>query len=432
MDNIENKNLTDSLDFVQLPVVPLRGLVVFPKMNLHFDVGRKKSLAALNAAMEKDQKILLITQREAAVDDPKLSDLYDMGVICTIRQMIKIPNTGNMRVVVEGIQRANIVTLVRLRPYLTCIADVIDSGKFVTTENDIAYARALKKEFEIYASMLSKISNEVLSKIMSIENIDELCDYICANTFFDYGEKQKVLEEINVHKRLKMLLVMLKKENVTIEMEAEIQEKVQKEIDKSQREYFLREEMRVISDELGDNEDPVQEADGYKEKINALSCSDEVREKLLKEADKLMKMPPGSHEGTVVRTYLDRCLEIPFGKFTKDSINLEKSYKILDKDHYGLDKVKTRIVESLAVLKRNPDFNGQIICLYGPPGVGKTSIVKSLASSMNRKYVRVALGGIHDEAEIRGHRRTYIGAMPGRIIDAVTKSGVMNPIVLLD
>ena len=190
--------------------------------------------------------------------------------------------------------------------------------------------------------------------------------------------------------------------------------------------------MNVITDELGDSEDHVQEADEYRQKVNALACSDEIKEKLLKECDKLMKMPSGSHEGTVVRTYIDKCLEIPFGKYTKDSISLEKARKVLDRDHYGLDKVKTRIVESLAVLKRNPDFSGQIICLYGPPGVGKTRIVKSLATSMNRKYVRVALGGVHDEAEIRGHRRTYIGSMPGRIIDAIIKSGVMNPIVLLD
>ncbi len=432
MDELKENYITDSLDFIQLPVVPLRGLVVFPGMNLHFDVGRKKSLAALNAAMERDQKILLIAQKDSSVDNPKHEDIFDTGVICKIKQMIKISNTGNLRVIVEGIERANLVTIVKERPYLIGIADIIDSGKFVTTENDIAYARVLKKEFEIYASMISKISSEVISKVMSLEDVIELCDYVCANTFFDYTQKQKVLEEINVHKRLRLLLLMLKKENVAIEMETEIQEKVQKEIDKNQREYYLREELRVITDELGETDDPVAEADGYKERITKLECSDEIKDKLLKEADKLMKMPSGSHEGTVVRNYLDKCLDIPFGKFTKDSINLEKSRKVLDKDHYGLDKVKTRIVESLAVLKRNPDFSGQIICLFGPPGVGKTSIVKSLASSMNRKYVRVALGGIHDEAEIRGHRRTYIGAMPGRIIDAVIKSGVMNPIILLD
>ncbi len=425
--NIEKKN-----EFLHVPVVPLRGLVVFPGMNLHFDVGRKKSLEALRTAMDRGQKILLVAQRDASVDDPKLEDMFDIGVVCNIKQMIKIPNTGNLRVIVEGIERARLESLIQERPYLSGIVDIIYSDSIIKTENDIAYARALKKEFDVYASIVTKISNEVVTKLMSIENISELCDFVCANTFFDYLDKQKVLSELNVHKRLKMLLIMLKKENVTLEMEAEIQEKVQKEIDKSQREYFLREEMRVISDELGEGENPLEEADEYKTKIIALQCSEEIKKKLLSEADKLAKMPFGSHEGTVVRNYIEKCLEIPFGKYTKDSINIEKSRKILDKDHYGLDKVKTRITETLAVLKRNPEFNGQIICLYGPPGVGKTSIVKSLASSMNRKYVSVALGGIHDEAEIRGHRRTYIGAMPGRIIDAVIKSGVLNPIILLD
>ena len=426
------KNMSDVIEFEELPVVPLRGLVVFPGMNLHFDVGRKKSINALNAAMNNKQRILLITQKDSAVDDPSFNDIFGMGVICKVKQMIKIPNTKNLRVVVEGLERANLVSLVTEKPYIVGIVDAIHSGSYIETENDVAYARALKKEFEVYASMMTKISDEVISRILSLKNINELCDYICANTFFDYAEKQKILEETNVHKRIRKLLVLLKKENVTIEIEAEIQEKLQQEIDKNQKEYYLREEMRVISEQLGDSEDPVQEADEYREKINSLKCSDEIKEKLLKEAEKLMKMPTGSHEGTVVRNYLDKCLEIPFGKFTKDSINLDKSRKVLDRDHYGLDKVKTRIVESLAVLKRNPEYNGQIICLYGPPGVGKTSVVKSLASSMNRKYVRVALGGIHDEAEIRGHRRTYIGAMPGRIIDAVIKSGVMNPIILLD
>ncbi len=425
--DIEKKN-----DFLHVPVVPLRGLVVFPGMNLHFDVGRKKSLEALRSAMDRGQKILLIAQRDASVDDPKLNDMFEIGVICNIKQMIKIPNTNNLRVIVEGIERARLTSLIQERPYLSGIVDIIYPDSFVTTENDTAYARALKKEFDVYASIVTKISNEVVSKLMSIENIGELCDFVCANTFFDYLDKQKVLSELNVHKRLKMLLVMLRKENITLDMEAEIQEKVQKEIDKSQREYFLREEMRVISEELGDGENPLEEADEYKTKINALECADEIKQKLLAEADKLAKMPFGSHEGTVVRNYIEKCLEIPFGKYTKDSINIDKSRRILDKDHYGLDKVKTRITETLAVLKRNPEFNGQIICLYGPPGVGKTSIVKSLAASMNRKYVRVALGGIHDEAEIRGHRRTYIGAMPGRIIDAVIKSGVLNPIILLD
>ena len=427
------ENIIDMTEFKEIPVIPLRGIVLFPKMTLHFDVGRKKSISALKYAMNKDQRIMLIAQRDASIDNPKMDDMFEIGVICEIKQLVRLPNSNNLRVVVEGINRASLITIMQEKPFLVGVADTtIDEIKSTATPRDIAYSRAVKSEFETYASNFSKISNEVISKIISITDISELADYICANSFFDYTEKQKILEEYNVSKRIAAVLALLKRENETLNLEAEIQAKVQREIDKGQREYFLREEMKVISDELGETDNPVEEADEYKQKIAQLMCSNEVREKLLKECDKLMKMPSGSHEGTVIRNYIDKCLEIPFGKYSKDSINLEKARKTLDKDHYGLDKVKDRIVESLAVLKRNPQFNGQIICLYGPPGVGKTSIVKSLAKSMNRKYVRVALGGIHDEAEIRGHRRTYIGAMTGRIIDAVIKSGTMNPIILLD
>lgn len=431
MEDIKEK-IVDLSDFIEMPIIPLRGLVVFPGMSLHFDVGRKKSISALRNAMSKDQRIFLISQRDAAVDEPKIEDMFDMGVICTIKQMIKIPNSSNLRVIVEGIQRADLITIYQQKPYLAGVVDVVNTISYEPSPKDVAYTRALKKEFEHYASKISKISNEVISKIIAIKDIGELADFISANTFFDYVDKQKILEEINPQKRVQHLLVLLKNENETLDIEARIQEKVQKEIDKNQREYYLREEMRVISDELGEGESPAEEADDYRKRVESLECSDDIKQKLFKECDKLMKMPSGSHEATVVRNYLDKCLEIPFGSFTKDSINLEKSRKVLDRDHYGLDKVKTRIVESLAVYKRNPEFSGQIICLYGPPGVGKTSIVKSLAKSMNRKYVRVALGGVHDEAEIRGHRKTYIGAMTGRIVDAVIKSGVMNPVILLD
>ncbi|MFR5371591.1 MAG: endopeptidase La, partial [Eubacterium sp.] len=325
-----------------------------------------------------------------------------------------------------------LITIIQPKPFLVGVINEIDEKIAPQTPENNAYARLLKDEFENYALKIAKVSNEVISKIISINEIGELADFICANTFFDYQDKQKILNEFDPQKRAEMLFTLLKNENLTLNIEAEIQEKVNKEVDKNQREYYLREEMKVIADQLGDGENPIEEADEYREKIDALKCSDEIKAVLYKECDKLMKMPLGSHEATVVRNYLDKCLEIPFGIYTKNSINLEKSRKILDKDHYGLDKVKTRIIESLAVYKRNPGYAGQIICLYGPPGVGKTSIVKSLAKSMNRNYVRVALGGIHDEAEIRGHRKTYIGAMTGRIIDALIKSGSMNPIILLD
>ncbi len=430
--NNNRENIVDLSGFSEIPAIPLRGLVVFPKMTLHFDVGRRKSIAALKYAMEKNQKIFLVAQRDASVDEPSIDDVYDTGVICHIKQMLKIPNSANLRVIVEGVQRASLITIFQDKPYMMCVVDGLDEKETTDDIRTSACIRMVKKEFRNYASTYSKISNEVISKIISINEAGELADYVASNTFFECDEKQRILEELDPQKRLELLLVQLTKENATIDYEIELQKKVQQEIDKNQKEYYLREEMRVIADQLGEAENPIEEADAYRETISALSCDEEIKAKLLRECDKLMKMPSGSHEATVVRNYIDNCLRIPFGKYTKDSINLEKARKILDRDHYGLDKVKSRIIESLAVFKRNPDFSGQILCLYGPPGVGKTSIVKSLAKSMNRKYVRVALGGVHDESEIRGHRRTYIGAMPGRIVDAVIKSGVMNPIILLD
>ena len=432
MSEIVDTSNTEFNEFMHMPIVALRGLTVFPGMNLHFDVGRKKSIAALKNAMNNDQRIFLVAQKDAGVNEPELDDLYEVGVVCEIKQMIKIPNSPNLRVAVEGLCRGDLITIIQPKPFLVGVINEIDEKIAPQTPENNAYARLLKDEFENYALKIAKVSNEVISKIISINEIGELADFICANTFFDYPDKQKILNEFDPQKRAEMLFALLKNENLTLNIEAEIQEKVNKEVDKNQREYYLREEMKVIADQLGDGENPIEEADEYREKIDALKCSDEIKVILYKECDKLMKMPLGSHEATVVRNYLDKCLEIPFGIYTKNSINLEKSRKILDKDHYGLDKVKTRIIESLAVYKRNPGYAGQIICLYGPPGVGKTSIVKSLAKSMNRNYVRVALGGIHDEAEIRGHRKTYIGARTGRIIDALIKSGSMNPIILLD
>lgn len=428
--NESNENL-----FLELPIIPLRGIVVFPKMVLHFDVGRKKSIKALQKAMDDDQKVFLVCQKDASVDEPNIDDMYDVGVICTIRQMMRIPGSENMRVVVEGDERATLYSFTSVKPYIGGLVEIAgdnNSNLEISEDEDKAYQRIIKREFERYASLMPKISNEVIAKVISIKNSGELADFVCSNTFLDYYEKQDVLSALDPSERICQLVVYLKKENNALEIESEIQEKVQNEIDKSQREYYLREEMKVITEALGESDNPLEEAEEYKSKVSALKCSDDIKEKLLKECDKLAKMPSGSHEGTVERNYLDKCLEIPFGKYTKDSINLEKSRKILDKEHYGLDKVKERIVDSLAVYKRNPEFNGQILCLAGPPGVGKTSIVKSLAKSMGRKYVRIALGGIHDEAEIRGHRKTYIGSMPGRIVEAVIKSGVMNPIILLD
>lgn len=415
-----------------VPAIPLRGLVVYPGMTLHFDVGRKKSIKALNSAMENDQLIFLVAQTDPSIDDPTGNDVFGVGVVCEVRQMMKIPNSTNYRVIVKGIQRATLIDMFLDNGYFSATIENAHIIKADYNEQNEAYVRLLKKEYEEYASMFKKISNDVVTAIIETESVGELCNIVCENSFFSYKDKQSILEEFDETECIKKLLLLIKKEITTLHLEAEIQEKLQKEVDKNQREYYLREEMKVISDELGEGENPAEEADEYRNKISSLKCDDKIKDKLYKECDKLMKMPSGSHEGTVIRTYLDKCLQIPFGKYSKDRINLKQSRSILDKDHFGLDDVKDRITEALAVLKRSSELAGQIICLAGPPGVGKTSIVKSLAKSMNREYVRIALGGVHDEAEIRGHRRTYIGAMAGRITEALISAKTMNPIILLD
>ncbi len=415
-----------------VPAIPLRGLVVYPGMTLHFDVGRKKSIKALNTAMENDQLIFLVAQTDPSIDDPTGDDVFGVGVVCEVRQMMKIPNSSNYRVIVKGIQRATLIDMFLDNGYFNATIENAHIIKADYNEQNEAYVRLLKKEYEEYASMFKKISNDVVTAIIETESVGELCNIVCENSFFSYKDKQSILEEFDETECIKKLLLLIKKEITTLHLEAEIQDKLQKEVDKNQREYYLREEMKVISDELGEGENPAEEADEYRNKISSLKCDDKIKDKLYKECDKLMKMPSGSHEGTVIRTYLDKCLQIPFGKYSKDRINLKQSRSILDKDHFGLDDVKDRITEALAVLKRSSELAGQIICLAGPPGVGKTSIVKSLAKSMNREYVRIALGGVHDEAEIRGHRRTYIGAMAGRITEALISAKTMNPIILLD
>ncbi|WP_296976991.1 endopeptidase La [uncultured Eubacterium sp.] len=415
-----------------VPAIPLRGLVVYPGMTLHFDVGRKKSIKALNTAMENDQLIFLVAQTDPSIDDPTGDDVFGVGVVCEVRQMMKIPNSTNYRVIVKGIQRATLIDMFLDDGYFSATIENAHIIKADYNEQNEAYVRLLKKEYEEYALMFKKISNDVVTAIIETDSVGELCNIVCENSFFSYKDKQSILEEFDETECIKKLLLLIKKEIITLHLEAEIQEKLQKEVDKNQREYYLREEMKVISDELGEGENPAEEADEYRNKISSLKCDDKIKDKLYKECDKLMKMPSGSHEGTVIRTYLDKCLQIPFGKYSKDRINLKQSRSILDKDHFGLDDVKDRITEALAVLKRSSELAGQIICLAGPPGVGKTSIVKSLAKSMNREYVRIALGGVHDEAEIRGHRRTYIGAMAGRITESLISAKTMNPIILLD
>lgn len=422
------------ITYDHMPIIALRGLVVFPKMVLHFDVGRDKSIKALKYAMEHAQQVFLTAQKDIVCDDPLEKDIYPLGVIADVKQMLKIPNSENIRVVVEGDQRACLSYLDQEQPFLRgCVTtcEPLPVSPRLEAVKD-AYVRTAKSKFEIYSTMIPKVTNDVVVQVLATSDPGELADLIASNTFFDYGVKQKILAELNPVKCLMTLCVELEKETQALKLELEIQEKLQQQVDKNQREYYLREEMKVIADELGEAENLSEEADEYTAKIKKLALSEAIKEKLLKECSRLLKMPSGSHEGVVVRNYLDTCLDLPFGILTKENINLDKAHRLLDREHHGLDKVKKRIIESLAVRKLSPDINGQILCLAGPPGVGKTSIAKSLAKAMGRNYVRVSLGGIRDESDIRGHRKTYIGSMPGRMIGALKESKSMNPLILLD
>lgn len=415
-----------------MPVLALRGLVLFPRVILHFDVGRKKSINALNLAMSRDQRLFLTAQRDIATDEPRTDDLYRVGCVVKIRQILR-NSSDVVRVLVEGESRAVAMTLeddgdtfmgnIQARP---------DKHPRVSTDYTVALVRHMRTLFGEYADVAPRMAPDIPLNVLKAEDPSYLADYIAANIPIPVEQKQIILEQFNPIRRLESLAEILLNECEYLKLEHQIDTKVRENIDDHQREYYLREQMKVISEELGDEETPEEESDSYRSKIDALNASEEVKEKLFKEVDKLFKMPPGSHEATVVRGYLDTCLELPWGVYTNDKIDIKKARGVLEKDHYGMEKVKERILELLAVYRLNPDIKGQIICLAGPPGVGKTSIAKSIAKCMGRNYARISLGGVHDEAEIRGHRRTYIGAMPGRIISAVKQAGSSNPLILLD
>ncbi len=422
------------LQIATLPVVALRGLVIFPKMMLHFDIGRKKSIAALNAAMEGDRELFLVAQKELQVDDPKQEDLYACGVVASVRQVLRLPGTDNIRVVVEGSYRAGLIEMTQDEPYLCGIVREKRTIRARAADDlyQTALVRHIKDLFGDYAEVAPKVAPDMMLAILANDEAGDLADFIAGNIMLDYTDKQRILDELNPIKRLEALSVILTRETELLSVEEEIQQHVQEQMDKNQREYFLREQLKVISEELGDVDNPQDEAESYREKILAASMPQETEEKLLETCGRLFKMGPGSQEATVLRNYLDTVLALPWNKWTKDHLDLAAARRQLDRDHYGLNKVKERMIEMLAVRKLSPDSKGQIICLVGPPGVGKTSIARSVAKAMGRKYVRISLGGVHDEAEIRGHRKTYIGAMPGRIMDAMKQAGSSNPLILLD
>lgn len=417
---------------VNMPLLALRGMVVFPNSSVSFEVARKKSIEALNAAMNSGRLIFLVTQHDIADQEPTPEKLYDIGCIARVKQILKMPG-NNIRAVVEGVSRAQRFEITSSEPYLRAnVAEIAEYSPKLSEIKKEALLRNAVAVFEDYAKVAPKMPPDVLMSVISQKDIGKLADFIAANIPVITDDKQFILEEVNLVKRLKSVVTLLKKEKEIINIDKSIAEKVKVNIDQNQREYYLREQAKVINEELYGEEDPQLEADRYYELINKLNAPDSVKEKLSAEVARYAKMPSGAHEATVVLNYLDTCLSLPWGIFSKDKIDLKKAQKILDANHYGLDKVKKRIIELLAVHSLTNSTGGQIICLVGPPGVGKTSIAKAIADCMGRKYVRIALGGITDEAEIRGHRRTYIGAMPGRIISALKNAGTSNPLLLLD
>ncbi len=415
-----------------LPSISLRGLVVFPSMVLHFDVGRERSVNALKAATEKNSLIFLVAQKDPSVSDPEISDLYEVGVVAEVRQLLTTPD-GSTRVLVEGLYRAKRVNTVSRTDYLKFEVKKLSSrGAALTDTTQTAAKRALKEAFVDYAQVTPKMPRELYDSIVGEEDCAKLFEKVVFNVVLRVEDKQKLLETNGTLKRIMSLISMLRNELEIIETEMDIQEQVREQVDKNQREYYLREQLRIISRQLGDGDNPQEEVDRYIEKITAIGLPEDSEEKLIKEAEKLTKMSYTSQEAGVIRSYLDTVLELPWNVKTKDKLDIKKVQKQLDKDHYGLKKVKERITETIAVRALAPDIKGQIICLYGPPGVGKTSIGRSIATALGRNYARISLGGVHDEAEIRGHRKTYVGSMPGRVITALKQAKSMNPVILLD
>ena len=418
---------------VHLPVIALRGLVVFPNNVVHFEVGREKSIAAIEAAMHGNSSVFLVAQQEMDTENPNREDLYAYGVIADIKQALRVSD-DLVKVLVEGKTRARLLELETEGRYLQASvrpAPVRGIAADKRTQCE-ALVRSLKDCFEEYLSFSPQLSKDVVYNIISSDNPLFLSEYMPANLLLKYEDKQTILNETSLLTRLEKLLTLLREECQVLEIERDLDEKVNAQMDKGQREYYLREQMHIISEELGDAEDTRAEADGYRRKIEELQLEPDTAEKLLKECDGLARMQSSAPERGVIRNYRDTCLSLPWHTATEDDLDQTHARKVLDQQHYGMQKVKERILEILAVRKLNNDVKGQILCLVGPPGVGKTSIAHSVADCMGRKFARMSLGGVHDEAEIRGHRRTYIGAMPGRIISAMITAKSANPVILLD
>jgi len=420
---------------VSLPAVAMRGIVMFPSMTLHFDVGREKSIRAIRKALEGDKKIFLAAQKDFTVEEPKREDIYDIGVVAKVVQVLG-NGKNTVRIMVEGLYKASLTDCDTEGEYLVAtvrkVSEETDMGDLPPDAQE-ALMRSVAVSFQDYCELVPNMPQEIQNTVLSQKTPYEMFTRIAHNLFFPVEEKQALLEENELVTRMQMLVEILQHEIAVLGWEKDIYDQVKDVMDKNQRDYFLREQMRVISEELGEGDNPMEESMDYADEIQAIqNMSPEIKEKLLRECDRLYRTPPQAQEGQIIRNYIETCIELPWDKKTEDINDVKRAQKILDRDHYGMDKVKKRILESIAVRKLAPDIKGQILCLAGPPGVGKTSVAKSIAEALGRKYVRVSLGGVRDEAEIRGHRKTYLGSMPGRIINAMKQAGSRNPLILLD
>ncbi|MBR0228734.1 MAG: LON peptidase substrate-binding domain-containing protein, partial [Clostridia bacterium] len=419
---------------LHLPLIPLRGLMVFPHMVLHFDVGRARSVAALEQAMVEDQQVFLVAQRDGDLEEPSMEDFCQVGTVALIKQVLNLPG-DTIRVLVEGRQRAILRAVTQEEPFWVADLEVPPQDVVMTPEIE-AMVRTTHELFEEYARASMRVSGETLRSVGDVDKPDQLADIIAANVLTRVEDRQAILEEIDAAQRLETLCGILIRETELAGIEKQVQSRLKKQIDKNQKDYYLREQIKAIQEELGDRDETY--VDDLRKRVAETPMNEEAREKANKELDRLSRMAPGTPEIGISRTYVEWIVDLPWGKFTTDNLDLKRARRVLDEDHYAMDKVKDRVIEYLAV-RRMKEMNtsdgamkGPILCFVGPPGVGKTSIVKGIAKAVGRKFVQMSLGGVRDEAEIRGHRRTYVGAIPGRIIESMKRAGTMNPVFLFD
>ncbi|MBQ2754694.1 MAG: LON peptidase substrate-binding domain-containing protein, partial [Clostridia bacterium] len=426
------KRIISKTKKITLPLIPLRGLVVFPYMILHFDIARRKSIASLEKAMLENKQVFLVAQKNIETEQPTFEELHSFGVVANVKQLLKLPN-GNIHVLVEGVNRGKLIQFEKNEKYITALVRTYQEPDIDVDDLEVsALVRKIKSQFDDFAQLNTKISKESAIAVLNINEPGELSDIIASNVLTEIDDKLEILSETKPLSRIKKLISIMEREIEIAEIENNISNKVREELEKNQKEYYLKEQLKAIQEELDGGFGEKQELEKFEQQLDALPIPEVSKNKLKTDVKRLSRLQPMSPDSSVLRTYIETVLSLPWDKSTKESINLKKVKSILDRDHYGLDKVKERIIEFLAVKQLRGDIKGNIICLVGPPGVGKTSVAKSIATAIGRNYVRLSLGGVKDESEIRGHRKTYVGSMPGKIISALIQAESNNPLILLD